>query len=397
MNLSKLEEALLPYEKKLQAQERLRRFLGVRQVDRPTYEKYIIGPIERFDRRKTAFMSLIPDNPFGGEFRKRFKAKTGHVHWRDRLPYSELELEDRIGQSLAAGSWRPCNEYLPEPLPVTSSEGRVKVTDKAWMARLIKKVALLFGAEMVGITELDQRWVYQDINIPHKYAIVSVVSHVRSLNNTAPSYFSWVSTTETYSRLKFIATQLTDFIRGLGYDAMYRETLGWNPEILMVPLAMDAGIGEFSRKGRVLSPEFGTNMRLKAVTTDLPLQVDKPISFGVHEFCMVCENCATYCPAKANPFGPPTDVAPAIHNNPGYRKWYVNAERCLTFWAVNKKKWLSCGGRCISVCPWNKPLVPFHNMVRWAAIHSPTAVKKVLVRIDNLLYHRKKRTFEFTH
>jgi reductive dehalogenase len=397
MNLSKLEEALLPYEKKLQAQERLRRFLGVRQVDRPTYEKYIVGPIERFDRRKTAFMSLIPDNPFGGEFRKRFKAKTGHDHWRDRLPYRELELEDRIGQSLAAGSWRPCNEYLPEPLPVTPSEGRVEVTDKAWMARLIKKVALLFGAEMVGITELDQRWIYQDIEIPHKYAIVSVVSHVRSLNNTAPSYFSWVSTTETYSRLKFIATQLTDFIRGLGYDAMYRETLGWNPEILMVPLAMDAGIGEFSRKGRVLSPEFGTNMRLKAVTTDLPLQVDKPISFGAHEFCMVCENCATYCPAKANPFGPPTDVAPAIHNNPGYRKWYVNAERCLTFWAVNKKKWLSCGGRCISVCPWNKPLVPFHNMVRWAAIYSPTAVKKVLVRIDNLLYHRKKRTFEFTH
>lgn len=397
MNLSKLEEALLPYEKKLQVQERLRRFLGVRQVDRPTYEKYIIGPIERFDRRKTAFMSLMPGNPFGGEFRKRFKAKTGHDHWRDRLSYGELELEDRIGQSLAAGSWRPCNEYLPEPLPVTPSEGRVEVTDKAWMARLIKKVALLFGAEMVGITELDQRWVYQDIEIPHKYAIVSVVSHVRSLNNTAPSYFSWVSTTETYSRLKFIATQLTDFIRGLGYDAMYRETLGWNPEILMVPLAMDAGIGEFSRKGRVLSPEFGTNMRLKAVTTDLPLQVDKPISFGVHEFCMVCENCATYCPAKANPFGPPTDVAPAIHNNPGFRKWYVNAERCLTFWAVNKKKWLSCGGRCISVCPWNKPLVPFHNMVRWAAIHSPTAVKKMLVRSDNLLYHRKKRTFEFTH
>jgi reductive dehalogenase len=172
---------------------------------------------------------------------------------------------------------------------------------------------------------------------------------------------------------------------------MYRETRGMNPEILMVPLAIDAGIGEFSRKGRVLSPEFGTNMRLKAVTTDLPLKVDKPISFGVHEFCMVCENCATYCPAKANPFGPPTDVPPTIHNNPGFRKWYVNAERCLTFWAANKKKWLSCGGRCISVCPWNKPLTPFHNMVRWAATQGSTAVKKMLVQSDNVIYHHKKR------
>ncbi len=389
--MNKLEKALLPFEKKLKAQERLRRFLGVKRVNQPTYERYIIGPIERFDRRKSAFMALMPDSPFGEEFRKRFKARTRSNHWRDRLPYSELEPEDRVGQSMASASWRPCNEYLPEPLPTTPSEGRVEVSDGAWMTRLIKKAALLFGAEMVGITKLDQRWVYQDIEIPHKYAIVVVVSHVRSLNDTAPSYFSWLSTTEVYSRLKFITTQLTDFIRGLGYDAAYRETLGLNPEILMVPLAIDAGIGEFSRKGRVLSPEFGTNMRLKAVTTDMPLQVDKPISFGVHEFCMVCENCATYCPAKANPFGPPTDVAPAIHNNPGFRKWYVNAERCLTFWAVNKRKWMSCGGRCISVCPWNKPLVPFHNMVRWAAIHGPTAIKKVLVRSDNLLYQSRKR------
>ena len=61
---------------------------------------------------------------------------------------------------------------------------------------------------------------------------------------------------------------------------VYRETLGYaSPELLMVPLAIDAGIGEFSRNGRCLSPEFGTNMRLKAVTTDLPLIADKPISF----------------------------------------------------------------------------------------------------------------------
>jgi len=391
MNMERLEKALLPYELRLQAQEKLRRVLGVRQVDRPTYGKYVIGPIERFDRRKNAFMAISPENPFGEDLRQRFKATTGYDHWKDPLPYSELTSEDRIGQSLASACWRACNDYLPEPLPLTSSEGRFDVTDKAWIARLIKKVALLFGAEMVGITRLDQRWVYQDIEIPHKYAIVVVVSHVRSLNNTAPSHFSWLSATHAYSRLKFITTQLTDFIRGLGHDAAYRETQGWGPEMLMVPVAIDAGIGEFARKGRVLSPEFGTNMRLKAVTSDLPLEVDKPISFGAHEFCMACGNCAIHCPAEAIPFGPPTEAPPSIHHNPGFRKWFVDAERCLTFWAANKKKWLSCGGRCISVCPWNKPVVSSHNMVRWAAIHSPGVGKKILAQIDNALYHPKKR------
>ncbi|MBW1780756.1 MAG: reductive dehalogenase [Deltaproteobacteria bacterium] len=390
MNANKLEAALLPYEKQLKAQEKLRRRLGVKEVDQPTYEKYITGPIERFDRRKNAFMTIMPDNPFGKEFRKQFKARTGHDHWMDPLPYSELESEDRIGQSLSAASWRLCNEYFPKTLPVTPLDGRLEISDRAWITRLIKKAALMFGAEMVRITKVDPRWVYQDIHISHKYAIIVVVSHERSLNNTAPSHFSWLSATNTYSRLKFISTQLADFICGLGYDAAYRETLGWNPEMLMVPTAIDAGVGEFARNGRVLSPEFGINMRLKPVTTDLPLEVDKPISFGVHEFCTACEHCATFCPANAIPFGEPTDVPPTIHNNPGFRKWFIRADRCLTFWAANKRKWLSCGGRCISVCPWNKPLVIQHNMVRWLAIHAPAIIKKTLVWGDKVVYRRKK-------
>jgi reductive dehalogenase len=389
MDLSKLERALLPYEQKLTAQERRRRCLGVKEVERPTYERYIIGAIERFDRRKNAFNLLVPDNPFGQEFRERFKACTSYDS-REPLPYSELEPEERIGQSLTSAAWRLCREYHPKMLPITPPEGRVEVTDKAWMTRLIKKVALFFGAEMVRITKVDQRWVYQDVDIPHQFAILAVVPHVPSFIHTAPSHLSSAAVADTYSRLKYITTQLADFIRGLGYDAAYRETLGNNPEMLIVPMAIDAGIGEFSRTGRVLSPEFGINMRIKPVTTDLPLEVDKPISFGVHEFCMACENCAAYCPANAIPFGPPTENPLDIYHNPGLRKWYINAERCLTFWSINKKKWTSCGGRCIAVCPWTKPLVPSHNIVRWTAIHSPNVVKKMLVWGDKVVYRRKR-------
>ena len=394
-----LEQALLPYEKKLRAQENLRRRLGVKEVDRPTYEKDIIGPVERFDRRKIAFITPMPDNPFGEEVRKRFKARTGIENYDlpiPPLPLSELEPEDRIARGLAAANRRLCSEYEPKTLPVTPPEDRIEVTDKAWMTRLIKKVALLLGAEIVRITRVDPRWVYQDVEIPHKYAVIIAVPHIRSLNDTAPSFLSGAAVSITYSRLKYITTQLADFICTLGYDAIYRETLtsgsaGHRPEMIIVPMAIDAGIGEFSRNGRVLSPEFGNNMRLKAVTTDLPLEVDKPISFGVQEFCMACENCATYCPGNALPFGPPTEeVADPLHNNPGYRKWYVHAERCLTFWAMNRKKWATCGGRCISVCPWNKPMNIYHNSVRWTAIHAPDRVKKMLAWADRVIYQRKK-------
>ena len=390
MDLKRLDEAFLPFEKKLRTQERHRRFMGVKEVERPTYEKQITGPVERFDRRRNAFMAMIPDNPFGEEFRERFKARTGVDHYSKPLPYEELEPLDRIGQSLSSAAWRLCREYHPQTLPVTPAEGRADLTDKVWMSRFIKKVAMWFGAEMVRITRIDQRWVYKDVDIPHEYAIIAVVSHDRNLNRTAPSHLSGLAVANTYSQLKLITTQLADFICGLGYDAMYRETLGWTPEMLMVPMAIDAGIGELGRTGRVLSPEFGINMRLKAVTTDLPLEVDKPISFGVEEFCMACEKCAASCPAQAVPFGPPTEPPPGTFYSTGVRKWYVQADRCLMLWAANRKKWTTCGGRCISVCPWNKPINPYHNVIRALAIRSHAAGKRMLVKADRLLVPLKR-------
>lgn len=49
-SMHRLERALLPYEKKLQRQERFRRILGVKEVEGPTYQRYITGPVKRFDK-----------------------------------------------------------------------------------------------------------------------------------------------------------------------------------------------------------------------------------------------------------------------------------------------------------------------------------------------------------
>ena len=391
--LERLAHALLPYEKQLQHQEAFRKRLGVKTVDDPTYRRYIIGPIERFEKERMAFLCMRPGNPHGKALRKKFKAHTGHDHYLSPLPYESMAPEDRFGRAMADAGYRACSEYDPTPLPVTPPEGRIEAKDTGWLSRHVKKVGLMFGADRIHITELDQRWIYKDVDISHKYAIVAVVQHKPSLIDLAPSYFSWASAADVYSRLKLITTQLTDFIRGLGYDAMYRETRGGgDPELNMVPIALDAGVGEFCRTGRVLSPEYGNNMRLKAVTTDLPLLPDKPIAFGTHEFCMACESCAKFCPSGAVPRGAPSDEIPnPVHNNPGFRKWWINAEKCIIFWGMNKRKWPSCGGRCIAVCPWNKPMNRFHNSVRWLAVHAPHPIKKLLVHGDEIVYRRKKK------
>src|SRR4030042_6568854 len=139
MNISLLEEALQPHELKLQAQETLGKRLGVKEVDRPTYEKYIIGPVERFDRQRSAFLALEPDNPFGEEFRKAFKARTGHDTFTEPLPYSELEPEDRICQSMRLAGARLCQKYLPETLPWSPPEGGGDGGDREWRPPLFNR------------------------------------------------------------------------------------------------------------------------------------------------------------------------------------------------------------------------------------------------------------------
>jgi ferredoxin len=354
LRLSLLEKALRPFEKELKAQEKFRRRIGVRQVDTPTYHRYLTGPVERFDSRRYVMLRIHPDNPYADGFPERFKEKTGYASYADRLPPDELSRESRIASSLVTAAMRIGRHYEPHPLSLPSPESRVEVDSPEEMSGLVKKVALFLGGELVGITRLDQRWVYKDKKVSEKYAIVVAVTHRLNFMKTAPSFASQVAVGDVYSRLKYITSQLSDFICGLGYPAFYRETLHFNPELLMVPLAIDAGIGEFCRTGGVLSPEYGINIRLKAVTTDLPLQIDKPISFGVHEFCMACDNCARACPPRAIPFGPATDEIANISHNPGFKKWFMDAEKCLTFWAADKKKWTQCGGRCIPPCPWNQ-------------------------------------------
>jgi reductive dehalogenase len=390
MKLDLADAAFARFEAKLRAQEKFRRRLGVVEVERPTYERYIKEPVERFDSRRNSMMLLLPNNPYDPErqMHERIRKRTGHDFYSE-LPYSALEPADAIGQSLTKATWRVCREYHPTIAPEAT---RTEIDDPVQASRLVKKAGMFFGAEMVRIAELDQRWVYKDVTIPHRYVIVVVVSHEADFIGTAPSHYSATAVAQTYSRLKFITTQLADFISGLGYEAAYRETLSTsNPELLMVPIAIDAGVGEFARTGHCLSPEFGVNMRMKAVTTNLPLACDKPISFGVHQFCMACESCARFCPGNAIPYGPPTTATRGIYNTTGIEKWNLNAERCLTVWNADKKKWSSCGGKCLAVCPWSKEINWRHNIVRWLAIHAPDKAKKLLASADRIVYDRSKK------
>ena len=285
-----------------------------------------------------------------------------------------------------------------EPLPLSWSfkfpEEKPPVTDAAKMTDMMKRVVRYMGADLVGIARLDMRWVYShhfiigtgeskpvEIDEGYKYVIAMALEMDYNMIRTSPSALQFTEANLVYSRMAALVGSLAQFIRQLGYRAIP----SLNDTALNVPIAADAGLGQLSRLGLLISPQFGPRQRLCKVITDLPLQPDEPIDFGIDEFCSVCRKCARECPAQAISYGEPTAEVSSISNNPGVMKRPLAAEKCWEYWT--KSVGTDCA-ICVRVCPFNKPKGPLHDMVRWLVKHAP-AVDRTLVRMDDRLGYGK--------
>jgi epoxyqueuosine reductase len=276
----------------------------------------------------------------------------------------------------------------------------MKVNNLVEMSRIIKKVSKHAGADLVGICELDRRWVYSHsfnmitreskaIEIPSeiKYAIAFAVEMDYDMIKTSPTTIAGAGTGLGYSKHAYTAGILAEFIRNLGYKAI---PCG-NDTGLSIPIAIDAGLGELGRNGLLITKEFGPRVRLAKVLTDLPLQTDTPIEFGVTEFCEKCGKCARYCPGQAIMYGEMTDKPHNISNSSGQIKWPINAEKCLSFWAGSG----STCANCIRVCPFNKEPGLLHTLVKWGVKNTPW-LDSLFVKSDDLFgYHKQLGPAEF--
>jgi epoxyqueuosine reductase len=222
--------------------------------------------------------------------------------------------------------------------PVASR--RIPVEDPAAMAEQIKVEARRIGAGLVGITELTEDALYDgDPMPPYKYAISIGTPMNREKMAFVPQVRAATEVMRTYRIGSRIAIELAATIRSLGWTA---QAYADGEDILQIPLAINAGLGQLGKHGSLISKEFGSNFRLAAVLTDLPLACDKPTDIGVDDLCLTCRRCTTDCPPEAI-FGDKQLVR-------GVKKWYVDFDKCIPYFA----KTAGCG-ICIEVCPWSEP------------------------------------------
>ena len=368
------------------------------------FRDLLVGPIERFDQCNDMFRRTRYDpewirraETFYRPFQAQIRDKPGYGYEEHALSNAAW-LVERAWAKGCRGSghdglyrWADPDADDDEGFPLP----RLDVSDLVGVSQKVKRAARLFGASLVGICELDQRWLYSHVSddlarqrlpleIPEgfRYAIAMAIEMDYDLMRTSPAGGAAAATGLGYSKMAFTAGMLAEFIRNLGYRAL---PCG-NDTALSIPIAVQAGLGELGRNGLLITEKYGPRVRLCKVFTDLPLAPDRPRFFGVEEFCGVCLKCAQDCPSRAISFGEKTTEALNISTNPGVLKWPVNGEQCYKYWVANK---LDCA-TCIRVCPFNQEQGWIHDLVRAGVKHAPW-LNRMYLSFDQVLGYGRQR------
>jgi reductive dehalogenase len=281
--------------------------------------------------------------------------------------------------------------HTPEELGVDRWEGSEEEA-----SAMIEKAANHLGAAQVGFAAFDTTWLGPNVTISpdveeptgnmmagiqipesHKSVIVVAGRVPMWAARCAPGALGCAADRTGYEEAHMAEEKLINFIRGIGYSAVDIHMLGINP----IPFALMAGMGEMGRMNRVVSPYFGGAIRFAIISTDLPLALDKPIDFGLQEFCRHCKKCAEACPVNAISFDTDPSWEPlGPYSFKGKKVWFDDCEKCASYTTAGGTYCSACLGSCV----WNKPTKSyFHSTVRAVAATAPS-LSRFLTYMDDV-------------
>jgi len=129
-------------------------------------------------------------------------------------------------------------------------------------AHHLKDMARYFGAELVGVAQLET----SSVNNPDDYPF-AVVCAVRA--DYDPRVSPGIGGQVPVQNGLFITFVLSAWIRELGFRASVA------PDLEAETLAAQAGLGTLNAEGRLVTPQFGAKVHIAdAICTDLPLAAD---------------------------------------------------------------------------------------------------------------------------
>jgi len=304
----------------------------VKRVERPT-TLILDDEVPQVPKRAAFFQRALH-----GDLGDKAKAERTRFAFKTPLSWSLLQVI-RALVPFQGG------EAAPAP-------NRARYRDGKANARALKSLSYSLGSDLTGICEIPRyAWFShkedgKEIEPYHRYAVAMLIDQGYDTMEGA-SGDDWISGSQSmraYLRGAVIAGVMAELLRALGFSA--RSQTNADSDVLHIPVILWAGLGELSRIGElVLNPFVGPRFKSVVLTTDMPLETDQPIDFGLQYFCSNCLKCARECPCDAIPFGDKV-----MFN--GYEIWKPDVERCTRYRLTNARG--SACGRCMKTCPINK-------------------------------------------
>ena len=346
---------------------------------------------KKYDERDTMFsrMARKRGTPAYEDYyscRKEYREKDDHLRQLPRLLEPGGKYYHPQITTEARRIFDAIEKISMDKQVIDSWASRFKKTDNH--KRLIHNLCRSLGAIRVGFAELDQAFVYSHkgrfdevygrvIELNHPTVIVFLVEMDFYAMQQAPRAQVIRESAHQYYRAAKIALTVEALLQSLGYAAKAQYDAHY--DLVLPPLAVAAGLGEVGRNNILISDGYGSRVRIGAISTDLIVEYDHPVSLGVDHFCQICKKCAETCPSRA------LDAEEKKMVN-GELKWPTNVERCYAYW---RGIGTDCG-ICMAVCPFSHKYNWFHNLVR-EIVYRFSWTHSLVLYLDNLIYRHKFR------
>ncbi|MFH2069410.1 MAG: hypothetical protein ABII89_08135 [Candidatus Omnitrophota bacterium] len=175
--------------------------------------------------------------------------------------------------------------------------------DKNLLAEFFEKQTIpLWG--VTGLTKNDSVFLPKDLQGHFASAVVyafPLSNAVLDLLSEGPDLLYLHHYRQVNYLLDRVGTLASELLRQNGFSGLpvpASQVIDWKEQkglLSLRQLALNAGLGWIGRNNLLVTPDFGSRVRLSAVLTDAPLDAGKLISFG----CGECTRCLSRCPVSA--------------------------------------------------------------------------------------------------
>ncbi|MGL6298210.1 MAG: hypothetical protein ACRC1M_03475, partial [Methanobacteriaceae archaeon] len=150
----------------------------------------------------------------------------------------------------------------------------------------------------IAYTKIDSEKI--NPNLKFNNAIILAIEMDDNIITTKPSEKAKNLNKAFYEKFRITAEKISDYLINQGFQTQ----IAYPNEILidLTVLAEKAGMGHIGKNGLLISPEFGSKIKLSAILTSFEnhhIKYNKEKYKWINSYCQECSECITHCEPQA--------------------------------------------------------------------------------------------------